>query len=244
MINETTFFTLVNLQPNDTGDDVETSIDKRRKCDNLLQAYFNYRIESVRKGQELTVPTIPTDTNWKEGSRNDTFSFDFGNALFAYQIQCSKKLLEMERCFYHHSTQLGHVDAEISGNLTDTKLQDLHFIAIKPEIEVPAALLNMRFALFNDIQGGAASESGVINTFQIYNHIDQVRSYIQAFSEWVRKQLETNSIEEVFVALQNIDTVSLSVEMPDGSRTLVKLISPIHPLRLAWLVNMFDLYTD
>lgn len=244
MINETTFFTLVNLQPNDTGDDVETSIDKRRKCDNLLQAYFNYRIESVRKGQELTVPTIPTDTNWKEGSRNDTFSFDFGNALFAYQIQCSKKLLEMERCFYHHSTQLGHVDAEISGNLTDTKLQDLHFIAIKPEIEVPAALLNMRFALFNDIQGGATSESGVINTFQIYNHIDQVRSYIQAFSEWVRKQLETNSIEEVFVALQNIDTVSLSVEMPDGSRTLVKLISPIHPLRLAWLVNMFDLYTD
>ncbi len=243
-INETTFFTLVNLQADDSKEEVETSIDKRRRCENLLQAYFNYRIESVRKGQELSIPEIPSDTLWKEGSRNDIFSFDFGNALFAYQIQCSKKLLEMERCFYHHSTQLGHVDAEISGNPTDTKLQDMHFIGLSPEIEVPAELLNLRFALFNAIQCGAASESGVINTFQIYKNIDLVRDYIHAYSEWVRKQLEANSSEEVFVALQNIDTVSLSVEMPDGSRTLVKLISPIHTLRLSWLINMFDLYSD
>ena len=185
----------------------------------------------------MSIPEIPADTSWKEGSRNDIFSFDFGNALFAYQIQCSKKLLEMERCFYHHLTQLGHVDAEISGNPTDTKLQDMHFIGLRPEIEVSTELLNLRSALFNAIQCGAASESGVINTFQIYKNIDLVRNYIHAYSEWVRKQLEANSSEDVFVALQNIDTVSLSVEMPDGSRTMVKLISPIHPLRLSWLIT-------
>ena len=32
--------------------------------------------------------------------------------------------------------------------------------------------------------------------------------------------------------------------MPDGSNTHVKLITPLHPLRLAWMVNLYELYQD
>jgi len=52
-----------------------------------------------------------------------------------------KKLLELERAFYKHSSELGHVYAEISGNPTDTKLQDWHFEALPPAVEIPAELL-------------------------------------------------------------------------------------------------------
>ena len=32
--------------------------------------------------------------------------------------------------------------------------------------------------------------------------------------------------------------------MPDGSNVKVKLIAPLHPLRLAWMINLYELYQD
>ena len=61
---------------------------------------------------------------------------------------------------------------------------------------------------------------------------------------WLRNAGEQNLNEEQFITLQNLDTVRLTVELPDGSNTHVKLITPLHPLRLAWMVNLYELYQD
>ena len=245
--NETMYFTLRSLDDDVQPEDIETENGKRNKPDNLLQAYFAYRIDNLRKqdvGEELDVPELSERTEWKTGSLNDVYHFDFGKAVYAYQIQCSKKLLELERAFYKHSTQLGSVTAEISSNPTDTKLQDWCFNEIPSELIIPQELKEMRHTLFNLIQTSAASESGVLNIFPIYQHSAVIKNYVKTYSQWIHTVIEQGPSEDVLIAVQNVDTVLLITEMPDGSKSRVKLITPLHPLRLAWLVNIFDLYQD
>lgn len=113
--NETTYFTIKNLVDGEPPEDIDTENSKRNHPDNMLQAYFTYRIETLRKAEqteEIVVPEISEKTEWKTGTLNDVYHFDYGKAAYAYQIQCSKKLLELERAFYKHCTQLGRVLAE------------------------------------------------------------------------------------------------------------------------------------
>lgn len=245
--NETTYFTIKNLNEDDPGEPVDTENTKRNHPDNMLQAYFTFRIDTLRKAEsieELIVPEISEKTEWKIGTLNDVYHFDFGKAAYAYQIQCSKKLLELERAFYKHSTQLGSVTAEISGNPTDTKLQDWSFNEIPSEVIVPTELKESRCKLFNLIQTCAASESGVLSIFPIYAFSDEIRNYVNLYSQWLHSFIEESPNEGSIIAVQNIDTVLLVAEMPDGSKQKVKLFTPLHPLRLAWMVNLFDLYQD
>lgn len=242
-INETTFFTIKNADEDD-ADDVETGIDKRKKISNMLQAYFHYQMELLRKKEDIQVPVLSLETEWKVGTLNDVYTFDFGNAAYAYQIQNSRKLLELERAFYKHSTELGSVYAEVSGNPTDNKLQDWRFNTLPQSIQVSQELLELRKNIFSLIQNVAPSETGVLSIFPIFNHIDAVREYIRSYSSWIDSQIETSPSESETVALQNIDIVDLQMEMPDGSHTSVKMIPPIHPIRLSWLINIYDLFQD
>lgn len=247
-VNETMTFTIKNLTDDDPNpEDVDVDVTKRNKPNNVLQAYFNFCIEQIRKAETVDMPSpeIIDKTEWKEGSLNNTYTFEFGNnAQFAYQIQIPKKLLELERAFYKHATQLGYVDAEVSGNPTDSLLKDWSFEPIPLDIQISADLITKRNELFNLIQGSTASEMGVINTFPVYQYAEEIKNYILAYSEWLHSVIDQNPSEEAIVAIQNIDTVLLRVEMPDGSVNKVKLISPIHPLRLAWLANIYDLFID
>lgn len=245
--NETTYFTIKNVEDPQESEPIDTENTKRNHPDNMLQAYFTYRIESLRKAdqsEEISIPEISEKTEWKAGTLNDVYHFDYGKAAYAYQIQCSKKLLELERAFYRHCTQMGRVYAEISGNPTDTKLQDWRFEEIPLDIEVPVQLKEFRSTLFNHIQMCAASESGVLNIFPVYNFADDIKAYVNAYSQWLHSFIEGAPNDSSLISIQNIDTVLLNVEMPDGNKQKVKLLTPLHPLRLAWLVNLFDLYQD
>ena len=46
------------------------------------------------------------------------------------------------------------------------------------------------------------------------------------------------------VDIQSIDTVSLALEMPDDHIAHTKLLTPLHPIRLGWLVNIYEQYED
>ena len=71
-----------------------------------------------------------------------------------------------------------------------------------------------------------------------------IKAYLAEYNTWLNEELEKDLNTDDVVKLQNIDTVLLSVEMPDGSKNQIKLVSPLHPLRLAWMVNLYELYQD
>lgn len=242
--NDTAVFSIHNQESDEdeptSGDEVERQ--KRSHPDLLLQAYFHYMTDGLRKGDEFKDPEIK-ETSWKEGSLNDEFAFDFGSA-YAYTIQVPKKLLEVERAFYRHSDELGWLDAEVSGNPTEAKIQDMHFHALSGNFQVPEELLELRKEVFSLIQKSGASESGVLATFPLYLHVDKVEEYVTAFTKWEQELIGVSLDEQEAASMPNIDTILMTVEMPDGSRSKVKVLPPFHPLRLAWMCNLYRLFKD
>lgn len=246
--NETAVFTIQNDSEVGLTD---SKVDKRAKVNSFTQALISYRTIHLIKEESLDIPTEGADCNkWEDGTLNSTYQFDFG-AAYAYQIQLSKKLIQLERAFLDNCDNFGRVDAYLSGNPTDAWLLNPHdtaqrspkFVPVESKI-FPDELLALRNDLLTIIKESAESESGLTCTLDFTANLGIIKTYLSEYDQWLRSILETNLDEQKIIDIQNLDTVHLTVEMPDGSTTSMKLISPLHPLRMAWIVNLYELYQD
>ena len=244
--NESESFTIT-----EDNTDIGTTVDKRGKVNSFTQAAIHYRSTHLAKEEELDLPNDAAERGaWIEGTLNSTYQFDFG-AAYAYQIQLPKKLIQLETTFLVNSSNFGHVEALLSGNPTDTKLLDPTdtakqyplFIAAKG-ITIPEELASLREELFCVMRESADNETGLTCTTDFASNIGLVKAYLSEYDLWLRNLSEQELNEAQIITLQNLDTVLLTVEMPDGSNENVKLIAPLHPLRLAWMVNLYELYQD
>lgn len=242
--NESIVFTLQN-----NGEEYEGSeLGRRTKVDYYTQALIQRRIERLKEKTTLIVDDdafeiVAEQAQWKEGPLNNIFQFDFGPAR-AYQVQISNKLIAIENVFLKYGNVLGNVEVTVSNNPTEAKLQSLRFNLLNTDIPSSPELLSARESLFSKIMKSADKDTGVIATTDISSVLADIKEYVTLYNEWLKEIKEhklsvINSIE-----LQNIDTVHLNVELPDGSYTTVKMISPLHPLRLAWMVNLYELFLD
>jgi hypothetical protein len=233
----------------------ETIFHRKNKLDNLLQAYFRFRVGQLRANDELTIPS-PIDESgvWLKGSQASvvgTFHVKY-STTHNYQINISNKLQKLQACFLKHADSLGSIDASLSSNPTDISFQSLRFNATVPAGLVPVSLLNVRKDLFAVIAQSATENTGVFETFDAFNHIELLRSYVLEYEKWTKQlkmkietgSIQTGDLQKLLVELQNLEVVSIKTDMPDGQIIYLKLISPLHPLRLAWFINLFDLYTN
>ena len=244
-----TFFLQVQ---NSTDEPEETGT--RMKINNLLQAYFRYRIELNRKGEELTIPQRQAITDksgktsdddlksWQYATHINTFQLRY-DANNNYQIPLSRKLLELEEVILKNSDKIGYVDAIISDNYTDENLKSLILKEIEG-IQIPESLLEKRKILFDSILASAPDKTGVIETYEVFNHISEIKEYINEYHLWLRSLENIAVSQSMAVLIQSIDTVSLTIEMPDEHIAHTKLLTPLHPIRLGWLVNIYEQYED
>ena len=252
--DSTTFF----LRNKDVDDDTDgEEIGTRMKIRNVLMAYFRYRIELNRKGLELTVPErvaivekngkVSKNTSddelhsWQESTHLETFQLRY-DADNNYQIPLPKKLLVLQRALLKKGDQLSYVEAEISDNYTDIQLKSAYVVPV--DVDAPQSLIDSRKRLFDTIRQSAPDNTGVIETFEVFNYIDEIKAYVGEYRAWLSSVLSENVESNEAVKLQSIDTVSLEVEMPDGRTAHTKIITPLHPLRLAWLVNIYEQYEE
>lgn len=245
-----TFFIQTVEGPDDGDDTIQDS--RRVKINNVLQAYFHYRIEQCRKGEELAVPVRMKvsdrndkaqmeDQPWLEGLYWDTFRVKYSSA-HNYQIILSRKLLAIQREFLKYSNKLGYVEARMSSNYTE-KLTPMPFQPFAG-VDVPEELIAKRVILFKLIQESAVDNSGVVETFDVFSHVDEIKAYLTEYHNWLKSIMSEGVASDVAISLQNIDMVDLHVVLPDGQTSSMKLISPLHPLRLAWLLNILGQYQE
>lgn len=246
-----TFFLKVIDNPNDeTPEETGT----RMKINNVLQAYFRYRIEKNRKGEELDIPkrqAIIDKSNktsddelksWQYSTHIKTFQLRY-DANNNYQIPLSIKLLELEEAILKNSRKLGFVEAIISDNYTKESLKSIVLKEIN-DVQIPESLLEKRKTLFDAILASAPERTGVIETFEVFNHISEIKEYLEEYHAWLKNLSDGEMNQALAVRLQSIDTVSLHIEMPDDHIAYTKLMTPLHPIRLGWLVNIYEQYED
>lgn len=242
------------LEINEEEETIEGEDSRREKISNVLQAYFHYRIEQVRKKDvvELTLPERQKvvdkgdkskldDIPWKENAYSDIFRLKYSKS-HNYQIILSKKLLEIERCLLKYKNAFGTVRVKLASNPAEG-IKSMEFTEQK-NIDIPQSLLDKRAELFQLIQDSADSGSGVLETFDVFNYATLMKDYISEYQSWLKVVMDQTNDLEVFEILQNLDLVTISVPLPNNKRELVKVISPLHPLRLAWMVNMFEQYDE
>lgn len=248
--SDTFFLKAIDNPDDETPEETGT----RMKINNVLQAYFRYRIEKNRKGEELDIPqrqAIIDKSNkssdddlksWQYSTHIKTFQLRY-DANNNYQIPLSIKLLELEEAILKNSQQLGFVEAVISDNYTKESLKSIVLKKIE-DVHIPECLLEKRKTLFGAILASAPDKSGVIETFEVFNHITEIKEYLAEYHAWLKSLSENDLTQAMAVRLQSIDTVSLQIEMPDDHVAHTKLMTPLHPIRLGWLVNIFELYED
>lgn len=242
------------IQTVESGDDEDDTMQdsRRMKVNNVLQAYFHYRIEACRKGEELIVPERMKVTDkedkgkgddqpWQEGLYWDTFRIKYSHA-HNFQILLSKKLLQIERCILKYSDRLGSVEATLSSNYTE-KLQHMQFNPFDG-MEVPPSLLVKRMSLFQLIKESAVDASGVLETFDVFSHVDEIKEYILEYQAWLKSVIDNGVNGEIAIKLQNLDLVDIIATLPDGQSARMKLISPLHPVRLSWMINLYEQYNE
>lgn len=251
--NETSTFFVNNVDPDDPekdeliGDENEEG-KKWNRANCYLQGYIRHHInhmkdEDEHKNEESERQEEKESSTWIEGPLNNIFHFDFGFSE-AFQIQLPKKLIFLEQVFMKHKDSLGQVRAIVGANPTDAKLKEAYFAPLNPEIVIPDSLRESRQTLFSLISESASDNAGVSATFDLATNIGPLKQYLTDYANWLRELGEQEMPEAKALEVQNIDTVLLDVEKPDGSTCPVRLLTPLHPIRLAWQVNLFELFED
>ncbi|CAK7029054.1 hypothetical protein DSECCO2_264280 [anaerobic digester metagenome] len=226
-----------------TDEEPELVETRKAKIDNRLEAYFHYRIEKIRNNKDLDNPE-PRRAEWIEGNLLSSIFHIQYNTSHNYQIILSKKLVDIERSLLQHNDSAGYLSVQLSANPTDHQLQSCQFTSADDKLVFSQPLKEKRIELFKAIQESAPESTGVIETFDVFNHIQLIKDYLCEYEKWFAEMIKNSSDSQIKNFLQQLDVVSLSVEMPDTSYSSLKLITPLHPLRLAWLVNLFDLFQN
>ncbi len=251
--NETSTFFVNIVDPddpdsNDLIGEEDESGKKWNRANCYLQGYIRHRINHMKDEEPTEVKERPEEekkdsSTWIEGPLNDVFHFDFGFSE-AFQIQLPKKLIFLEQVFLKHKDYLGQVHAKVGANPTDVKLKEADFTPLNPDIVIPDSLRESRQTLFSLISESASNGTGVSATFDLATNIGPLKQYITDYANWLRELGEQEMPEPKALEVQNIDTVLLDVEKPDGSSCTVRLLTPLHPIRLAWQVNLLELFED
>ncbi|MBK8786387.1 MAG: hypothetical protein IPN43_07795 [Chitinophagaceae bacterium] len=120
----------------------------------------------------------------------------------------------------------------------------------------PSSLLSARKDLFEAINNSAPGKSGVLFTTSINEFYVLALNYLDEIFIWTNllrekfKELSPENVQEakelhsMLLQLQSLDITTLQTRLDDNRPLSVKLLSPLHPLRLAWFLNHIDLYND
>ncbi|WP_417558324.1 methylation-associated defense system ATP-binding protein MAD8 [Mesoflavibacter zeaxanthinifaciens] len=242
---------------------IEESIEhdenqRKDKLNNVLQAYFKYRINGLKNDEDLETPEASNTSNvWindvKE-KHTSTFHINYSDK-HNYQINISTKLRQIENKFLHNAHSIGYVRSTLKGNKLAIGFESLEFIESPISEIVPKSLLKKRQEVFEAILNSNENGNGIFETAGIFNLKDLIKEYLESYTKWttkLNKQLSSDKIDleeqtklkEFLVELQLIDVARVKSKLPDGSKVEALLVSPLHPLRLAWTVQLLDVFEN
>lgn len=221
---------------------------RKDKLDNALQAYFRFRIDGLKNGKEQPFPQLSKDSAvWQTTSGlglQATFLLRLGPNQ-NYQIPISAKLKDLEREFLEHYSEIGRVDCSLHVNAANAGFPYKLFIPFQED--AVKDLLPLRERVFQSIMSSAPDQSGTFETWFDLGKpetIDLVKKYIVCYKEMLEKLYRDNSTIEVLTELQNLDIINVQTHLENGQIINAKILSPIHPLRLTWFIDLYDLFTS
>jgi DNA phosphorothioation-dependent restriction protein DptH len=229
---------------------------RKDKLNNVLQAYFRYRIEKFKNDHELDIP-IPSETSniWlhdKKIGHTSNFHINYSEK-HNYQIIISSKLRYIEDKFLFHSNSLGYVQAQLNNYSSATGFESCNFIESELTSLIPNSILKQREEIFDLIRFSNQSQNGIFETANIFKFYNKIRRYVSRYTEWtsdLKSQISNNELnpeekgklQHFLTELQILDIAKIKTKLPDGQPVEALLLSPLHPLRLSWTMQLIEVF--
>jgi len=238
---------------------VEKNENQRKsKLNNVLQAYFKYRIDLLKGGNEGEGPEPSDGSNIWLGDDNaghlSTFHINY-SVKHNYQINLSSKLRLIENELLDNKEHFGYVIGQLNNNSSSIGFQSLVFVKSEVADIVPADLLSLRRDVFSAIQESNETDNGIFETSDVFSFYKKIKAYLEALNSWtsqLKEQVVNQSLNkeqkvnlrQLLTELQILDIAKIKTKLPDGSSVSALLLSPLHPLRLAWFIQLLDTFQD
>lgn len=233
---------------------------RRDKINSALQAYFQYRIEKLKSKEDLDMPVNTEDSGiWVNDVASrllSTYYLKFNNK-HVYQSIIPLKLRLIESLLLNNSKMFGYADVTLHSNPSALVLESALFKGLDLVNQlIPKNIVELRKELFEKIVNSSKDNKGTFETFDFYNHITILRNYLEELTQWttqLRDKFDNLSeidsekkaeLQSLFIELQNIDTIHISTKLPDKTPLDVLVLSPLHPLRLVWHLQLYDLFVE
>ncbi len=237
---------------------VERDENQRKdKLNNVLQAYFKYRIEKIKSEDETDTPEATENSNlWLNDITKHTSTFHINySERHNYQINLSSKLRAIENKFLENSGSLGYVKGSLKSNSAAVGYESLSFIESDLNSIIPSPILELRKDIFKAIKNSNECCDGVFESADLFNHYQIIKDYVQKLTDWttyLKKKVssielsdeEKSKIQYFLTELQILDVAKIRTKLPDGQSTEALLLSPLHPLRLVWIIELIELFND
>ncbi len=231
---------------------------RKDKLNNVMQASLKYRIDALKTDEDSHIPE-PSETSnlWINDGKekhSSTFHINYSDK-HNYQINISTKLRQIENKFLENADSLGYVKCQLKSNKLAIGFETLEFVKSELNDIAPKSLLKQRKEVFDAIVNSNENEDGIFETTNIFIYKEEIKKYVDSYTKWTSKlkaQLESDEIDleektklkEFLIELQMIDVSRIKSKLPDGSKVEALLISPLHPLRLAWAIQLIEVFED
>lgn len=90
------------------------------------------------------------------------------------RFHSQSSFLNWKRQILKNSKKLGYIDAIISDNYTDETLKSIILREID-DLQIPESLIEKRVSLFESILNSAPDRTGVIEAYEVFNHIGDIK---------------------------------------------------------------------
>lgn len=241
-------------------DEIEETSGETRKdrLNNAIQAYFKFRIQQFRTGEDETIPVPTEESNlWLNDDKerhSSTFHINYSER-HNYQINLSTKLRIVETKFLENPNSFGHVKGILKSNSAAIGFESIKFVESEVTSMVPNAILKLREEIFSYIKNSTQDKKGIFETADVFNIQNQIKKYVTKLSEWTSElkgqvASEALSLEEksklhhLLTELQFLDLARIKTKLPDGESVEALLLSPLHPLRLSWFLQLVSVFND
>lgn len=227
---------------------------RKDKLNNVLQAFFKYNIDRLRQEAALDIPKPSEQSNvWLNDDKiklSSVFHINYSNK-HNYQIILSSKLRMIENEILNNCNHFGFVNTVISNNNTSLGLQNSEYTISSLTEIAPKKLLESRKIVFEKIKKSNDAENGVFETVNLYTIKEDIKTYLEHYNNWLvslNKKIEKTDVSKgekeniklLYTEVQFLDTVKVKTKLPTGGSISAVLLSPLHPIRLTWFMNLID----
>lgn len=229
---------------------------RKDKLNNVTQAHFKFNLDLLKQGEESTYPSPTEGANlWLNDDKpklNSVFYINYG-PKYNYQIILSSKLRYLQNELLSNGEYFGYLFAKLNSNFSALNWDEITFFKSALNDIVPKKLKEAKLKLYNAIKCSNESGNGIFETANLAVYKQDIRNYIELFSKWVKdlnskmnrtdiEEEEREELKSLYAEIQFLDMVKVKTQLPTKEVVEIVLLSPLHPLRLSWFIELVDLY--